>query len=99
VRLGGSAAVVHRPGRHRGGSYLAYDQWQLAAAGCPGLVTIMPSFSPLALYRDVHPGGAFEATRIAWAVMMAGRTRQMFKRWCTQAPGGGSRRLDKQDSC
>jgi uncharacterized protein len=62
-----------------GVSYLAYDQWQLAAQGCPDLVTIMPTFSPLALYRDIHPGGAFELTRIAWATLMAGRTMQAFK--------------------
>ncbi|NNM31519.1 MAG: CocE/NonD family hydrolase, partial [Gemmatimonadetes bacterium] len=68
----------------RGVSYLAYDQWQLAAAGCEALVTMMPSFSPMSLYRDVHPGGAFEITRIVWAVMMNGRTRQMFPQdWAT----------------
>ncbi len=63
----------------RGVSYLAYDQWQAASRGNPFLKTIIPTFSPLDLYADMHPGGAFELTRIVWPVLMDGHTLQMFE--------------------
>lgn len=61
-----------------GGSYSAFAQWQAASLRSPYLKTIVPMFSPLSIYSDMHPGGAFELTRIAWAVRMDGRTGQAF---------------------
>ncbi len=63
----------------RHASYLAYVQWLAAALRPPHLTALVPTFSPLDPYRDVHPGGAFEVTRIAWAVRMNGRTFQNFR--------------------
>ncbi len=59
-----------------GASYLAYDQWQAASMGSDLLRAIIPVFSPLNLYHDVHPGSAFELTRIVWSALMNGRTLQ-----------------------
>jgi putative CocE/NonD family hydrolase len=62
-----------------GVSYLAHVQWLAAGEGSPHLKAMIPTFSPMLGYRDVHRGGAFELTRIKWATLMDGRTRQEFE--------------------
>ncbi len=77
-----------------GGSYGAFAQWQAAALGSPYLKAIVPMFSPLSIYSDMHPGGAFELTRIAWALGMNGRTGQAFDYDWNQLPHLPLRTLD-----
>ncbi len=62
----------------RFGSYLAYVQWQAASQGPKHLTALVPMFSPLSLYHDIYPGGAFELTRIVWSTVHSGRTPQGF---------------------
>lgn len=58
-------------------SYSAYVQWLAALERSPYLKTLVPIFSPLNPYHDIfYSGGAFQLSRIFWAVGMAGRTRQ-----------------------
>ena len=62
-----------------GGSYMAFDQWQAASMQSPYLQSMIPMFSPLDIYGDMHPGGAFEITRIVWTLRMNGHTSQNFQ--------------------
>ncbi len=59
-----------------GGSYMALVQWLAARSGSEHLVALHPVFSPMLGYLDLHQGGAFELTRIAWAVNNHDRTNQ-----------------------